>query len=182
MEETILDMVENALQCVPEGATAAQALDFFLFVYLYDAEADNGHWQYTDATPEQLHGKLAQFRKQMEGARFAHAMEDAAQTFRTSVMAQTPHQSGMQTASRLIQTRPQIVADQQTAAGVRLSVSVADQSPAQMSGQPAELRALELLATGKSNRQVLETLQSESLKLDRNKLKRLRAEAKGTTT
>jgi hypothetical protein len=174
------------LTVFPEGATAAQALDFFMFVYLYDAEADNGHWQYTDATQEQLHDKLAQFRKQLEGARFAQAMEDAAQTFRTSVMTQTSHQSGMQIAGRPLQTRPQtarpIVADQQTAAGVSLSVSISDQSPAQMSGLPAELRALELLAAGKSNRQVLETLQSENLKLDRNKLKRLRAEAKGTTT
>src|SRR3954469_2466529 len=105
-QETLFDFIEATLCGLDAEMSGSEALDLFLAVALHQPETNTDHWAYTKASPDQLRGKLAQFRNQMEGARFAQEMEDTVQTFRTSVMAQTPHQSGMQTASRPLQTRP----------------------------------------------------------------------------
>jgi len=93
MDENILDLVENPLGSLPADATASQALDFLLFLHLYDVEADRAHWEYSGASSEQLHHKLVAFRERLENSKFYQAMGDAARALQATVKAQTSYRS-----------------------------------------------------------------------------------------
>ena len=92
----------------------------------------------------------------------------------------TASQASLTAQTRLQNTRTEHSQNSRTLAAerplpptVRTTVSTADQNTHRT---PAEQRALELLREGYSVRKLLEQLKAEGLRLDRNKLKGLRAE------